>query len=535
MSKKCAELFARALRDIRIIRNPHSGYLELKTSEWKQAKKEDFMSYAGERYYEYENMVESVRSITYRLLCMIFQYLIEKHKVELEFIKINSQPQIGNPIIFTLLDNKTNELIFFKEMETVPFWKSDGVEPQSIERIINDNNANGCKYVYLMYDHAYAQVASHNDDTKDPGRGTNIYALRWFFETYFEDENWNDFEELLKEYFVKLEDYIGYFPVKTLTANSAINFRKVTENILRHFEYKELLNIKQENNGKVFWLKDTEFKKIDKQFSTDNYLRIMIGNTDFAESLMTAEWLYDSMQKAKAIDLTVICTGYFKAVEQLMYELILNYQKDSCIELGELIQEDITLGSMANFFKIHKEHIFNKEIHFRTRKYVIENLFAYSRLRNGFFHKHNIKDINVIDKIKKETYYTIFLLVGTFGFSDANKIIADIREKTDKKDFQKLCEYVDYHRGSVFILKALNGHEVSARALPDVNARVVNDTNIEYTGIYFEGFHIPGEHLPQEVWLAMVGKDMLPQKKYMVYKDGKFIGNEITKEDGYTY
>lgn len=50
--------------------------------------------------------------------------------------------------------------------------------------------------------------------------------------------------------------------------------------------------------------------------------QVMLGDHHFSESLITAEWLYDSMKKAQAIDLTVIGMGYFKAVERVLFELI---------------------------------------------------------------------------------------------------------------------------------------------------------------------------------------------------------------------
>lgn len=74
------------------------------------------------------------------------------------------------------------------------------------------------------------------------------------------------------------------------------------------------------------------------------------------------------MKKAKAIDLTIIGMGYFKAVEQLLYELICFHKNQGlCIRnipldddhialylSGEKSSEtlDLTLGAMAMFVSL---------------------------------------------------------------------------------------------------------------------------------------------------------------------------------------
>ena len=108
------------------------------------------------------------------------------------------------------------------------------------------------------------------------------------------------------------------------------------------------------------------------------------------------------MKGAKAIDLTVIGMGYFKAVEQLIFDLIclqknkgLLIRKDSSrkdlppsIELKDqyIIEKavDVTLGSMANFIKDNKEILFRSDIDKYTKKFIIEAVFSYRDLRNGF-------------------------------------------------------------------------------------------------------------------------------------------------------
>lgn len=101
------------------------------------------------------------------------------------------------------------------------------------------------------------------------------------------------------------------------------DFQKVYSVVmLSDKEDSVLVETMRDISGKEVVLSETDYKRIREQFFDERTMLILIGTHDFAESIITAEWLYSSMKQAKAIDLTVIGTGYFKAVEQLLYELI---------------------------------------------------------------------------------------------------------------------------------------------------------------------------------------------------------------------
>ena len=89
--------------------------------------------------------------------------------------------------------------------------------------------------------------------------------------------------------------------------------------------------------------------KIGAQFFT---IREFCKTTDdFAESLITAEWLRDSMRKAHAIDLTVIGTGYFKAAEQLLFSLAkLRFSN---------VDEKETFGNFAHRYQKNQKLLFH--------------------------------------------------------------------------------------------------------------------------------------------------------------------------------
>ena len=132
---------------------------------------------------------------------------------------------------------------------------------------------------------------------------------------------------------------------------------------------------------------ESEYAKLMDGFIKHKTYLTLIGEKDFSESFITAEWLFDSMQKAKAIDLTIIGMGYFKAVEQLLFGLLcLHKNKGFCIrnvsfDDDHIIDKsiDLTMGAMAIFVKDYSDVLFRSDIIWKTRKYIREFLFEYGR------------------------------------------------------------------------------------------------------------------------------------------------------------
>ena len=98
--------------------------------------------------------------------------------------------------------------------------------------------------------------------------------------------------------------------IKTLTPTAEVNFKRVVKNTLVTTAYERILEIKYEfeDNGMKYIrkLRKEDFSAIQTQYLRDGLYLATLGNTEYAESLITAEWLYDSMKNAQAIDLTSV-------------------------------------------------------------------------------------------------------------------------------------------------------------------------------------------------------------------------------------
>lgn len=410
-----------------------------------------------------------------------------------------------------------------------------------------------------MFDYAYLQLVGHNDDESDPGRGYNLYSLKWFFEEYFGQEEYEQFNIAVTAYISEVNSYIGYVTIKTLIPSSLINFRKNVERTLVNFEYEQLLSIKY--NG--FELREEEYKKIRKQFLDDRTLLTLLGSKDFAESLITAEWLYDSMKKAKAIDLTIIGMGYFKAVEQLLYDLIclhknqgLTIRKDYSrkdlppeIPLNDQnINDkaiDVTLGSMAVFVRDNAQVLFRNDLAWKTKKFVREAIFKYADLRNGYFHKDNIHQPERIEEIRDVSFYMFFLLLGAYDLSEDSLVNLGLSQIV-QNDYYRLCEYVDYHSGMLFVLDLGYGEDQYGIACADLFTKVVENRYVQYSGVYFKEiqgrtFRFTEGNLPKEIYLGkfeferseLVSAEPVKVKK--IFENGKYVGPSIAEENEIGY
>ena len=345
-----------------------------------------------------------------------------------------------------------------------------------------------------------------------------------------------------------------------MTPGSLINFRKVTENEILKHSYEELAGIQVKN----YTLEQEELNKIKKQFFDDKAYQGLLGSRDFAESLVTAEWLFDSMKRAQAIDLTIIGMGYFKAIEQLLFELICLHKNEgrqikkdysrrdlsSTVELNDVNIDDeaidTTIGSMTVFYRDNLDML-RSDLTWRTRKYILETIFEFKDLRNGYFHKDNIHDWVKIEAIRNSTFKLLFLLMGATALTEDNKDTLGF-QRVIVSDYYKLCEYVHYHHGELFYLDFGSEQEDMAFGYYDAYSKVLNDRYVGYTGVYFKEYGRGGrvvrfleDKLPSKISLGKFffgysdKNDITPVKVRTIYENGKFVGPSIAEEEKLDY
>lgn len=542
--------FNHALQYIKRIRNPNSDKLEENDLMWNVVLQQSLFNFGGNNLKKYSDIVDAAKKISISCLSeIIFNLQKEAHLFDL--IDSNSIKEKHPNICFTLKNLHSDTLFIFKEIEECSFWKLKDKEPEDIQLFMKKNEASSCKYVYFMFDYAYLQIVGHNDDESDPGRGYNAYSIKWFFETYFGEAEYLKFNTELRNYIQEVNDYLGYILIKSLTPNSMINFRKITERSIIKFPFEIL----SEKKAKDYELAEDEFIKIKDQFIGKKTYLVMLGDHHFSESLITAEWLYDSMKKAQAIDLTVIGMGYFKAVEQLLFELIClhknenRYIKAVCVDNDSICDNklDTTIGAMAYFYKDNLD-ILNDDLSWQTRKYIRETIFGYKSFRNGYFHKDNIHSWDKIEEIRTASLSMIFLLLGAQKLTDDDLDQLGMPNTDEFSDYSRLCEYVNFHSENLFFLNLGEKEDALAFGCSDKYSKVVDNKYIKYSGVYFREIGEDGrtvlfreKNLPKDIYLGkfvfaqteMI--DIKPVKVKKIFENGKYIGPLIVDEENFDY
>lgn len=556
-----SSLFEQALSRIKSLRAPRADRLEVKDLQWDIVQEQALFNFGGEDFEKSVTVYKEANNISVSYLHFIIDQLFKMYGHSTEDVAIDSSKneKVLGRVRFAFKDNHSRTLLLFKDIEDSSLWKKKNGEPDAICELMKQNVCEQCKYIYLMFDYAYLQLVGHNDDESDPGRGYNLYSLKWFFEEYFGQEEYERFNTAVTAYISEVNSYIGYVTIKTLIPSSLINFRKNVERTLVNYEYDKLLSIQY--NGFELWKED--YKKIRKQFLDDRTLLTLLGSKDFAESLITAEWLYDSMKKAKAIDLTIIGMGYFKAVEQLLYDLVclhknqgLTIRKDysrkdlpSEIPLNDQNIDDkaidVTLGSMAVFVRDNAQVLFRNDLAWKTKKFVREAIFKYADLRNGYFHKDNIHQPERIEEIRDTSFYMFFLLLGAFELAEENLIDLGLPEQI-QDDYYRLCEYIDYHSGMLFVLDLGYGEDQYGIACADLFTKIIENKYVKYSGVYFKEikgrtFRFDKENLPREIYLGRFEFERMefvaaePVKVRKIFENGKYVGPSITEENSIEY
>lgn len=545
-----------ALQSIRAARSPKSEKAEYPDLDFKKIQSQSIFSFDDPLLHKYKNMLELARNYTIQAIAYIIYWVSRYYENDLTQVVIEFESENVQDPLFTFLDEKNKTFIFFKDINEGLFWQAKSTEQVDVQKTLDKYHVSKCLHIYLVYDKAYLLVIGHNDDESDPGRGYNHYSLLWFFEQYFGKEEAEHFKKCLIKYSKDVEACLGYMITRSLTPSSLISFRRITENKVKSFNYSFILHKEIDNS----YLISSEYDKLMDQFLMQKTFLCLLGSHDFSESLITAEWLYSSMKKAQAIDLTVIGMGYIKCVEQLLCEIICLHKNENrhisaerpyhsqkpIIELNKRNIDsgiiDFSLGSMAHFVKDNTD-ILRSDLNLDTIYYIKESIFQYKNKRNGYFHKDNIADWAIIDSIRKETYYLFFLLLGgmKIGATEMNEL--GVKNNNGRSDYQMLCEYTNYHRNELFFLVDSERKGRMMISCPDDNTSLNDDGSIEYSGVYLkpvgenkDAAIIKEENLPAEIYLGELTiartefVDVKPTIICKVYDNGKFVGPSIVDE-----
>lgn len=585
----------KVLKKIKNIRADYASEFVNIPEETKDAIESKILDIKVKNQGDFEFVNESVNCHIYKLLEDIIVSLCAKLKIQvstggtmntaegLKQISINDLfGMYRNAPLFSLIKIEDNEPVLYC------FWEFGK------ERIMTTNLLSGVPIVYdimrmlgikkyhnisLVERGAYTSTFNHNEDILDEGRGTNTYSLKWFFESNFGEEEYAEFISFEKKFIANIKQCLGFSVVKSLTPNAMFSFKKTVEDEIMLFPYESAL---VSTNG----ITNTQFCNLKEQYITRKYYKAMLNDGDFnvrfnveggqfAESFITAEWLYQSLPNAYNIDLTAIAMGYFKAIEELLYVFMAAHSGEGkridtfdrpdgwesiapkdrrwqSIIIDKNVKAKkkfIMMERLINFLTDYDDLFVQVDV----RDYLVERLRDAQQLRNGYFHKDNLSDKQVVDKAREDAYVIALLLFGSMNVSEAGKRVLAIPE--DNIHFEMLCEHIHYNCRMAYYY----GDDKLVLGLGQTDSEVeFTDEGIaRFSGIYFNEFTNCGEDkkellltelsvlqkekvcfksktVPKKIYqgtfIAGPNGFILGGPKQLIWNDGVFLGNELISE-----
>lgn len=499
----------------------------------------------GDDYIPFDFIMKNAEFLLKDMLLEIVRALIEYYEIKVKWYIIqNSDSKL---ISFDetrrmSIDSKTSFLSFIFEesngKRTIYIFKEFGIlnriDTEVIKQVFQENNLDDFYYISLTENNAYEEVLNHNNDESDITRGTRIYSIEQFFNIFFNQDEYLIFKKYAELFEKEIQKYYGLSIVRTLTESSVFSFKQTIHNTLQELD---IASLDQNNN-----LSEEQKLVLKKFFYQNKNFEVLLGNSDFAQSFITSEWLFDSLSNAENIDLTIIAMGYFKTIEQILFDYIKLHtlEKDEVlrkifagnhglIELKDDVlnndeyTKNITLGNLVKFFGDYKarsnsvskrnEDLLNSEINIETYNYVIEVLSKIVGLRNGYFHKHNLKDWDFVRKARNHALLILYLFLGAYKLTEKDKIELGLIEENKNDLYYKLCQFTNKIAISehvleipIFYTKNTNDKFNFWVAEADPYIEYKFDGNPIYSGVYLKRLgdapvlKMRKEDMPDEMW-----------------------------------
>lgn len=534
--------FKIAIEQIQQLRTPQATSLTHQSLGWRVIQNQSITDIGGGEFDRFSSIIPDARKITFNCVLNILWNLLQQRAKHCNLLPPNSELLKDTAIPLAFTDTESNDLVIVTEKEPDLVCVADNYVPDKIATLMEAVGATRLRHVYMLHDYAYLQYIKHTEDEDDPSRGCGAYSLSWLFDTYFGIEEYPVFKRELSNYKKEIDEHLGYALVRVLNSSALEKFRMITEKELLTFNYSQVEKLPVVSKKKPTQpciLQPGEFEKIRTQF-IDNYkYKVLLGKSDFAESLITAEWLRDSMSKAQAIDLTVIGTGYFKAAEQLLYSLVK-------LRLSYIDEKD-TFGNFAYRYQKNQRIFFHNHLDDTTKEYVYETIYRYAELRNGYFHKHNIHDPKKIEEIRTATFLLAFLILGSQKLSGTDLGTLGASNLQKYNEFDKLCDYIEFHAHDFFCFQPEGFPDQWTQIVPK-SSIPASIKNAEISRSFYPlilatktMMRITESNVPARIWIGKldikqteeISLDLLKDK--LLFENGRFVGPKLAEEKDFTY
>ena len=377
----------------------------------------------------YRRILDEFDRIAVRYAEDLLYDLCVKHGIEAK--------KAGNTGLFDLIMSVNGQECYV-ELKTSPTAFNSSSYRRFIEQIQACNKP--VYLVYLLKDSQQSRNAIARQERRLQVDGElselKTLLLEDFISEQFGIDELNLFKKAMLTYKEEMHQAVGYQITEIFNAHNLEQLKIELENEILIFPYDRIKNERynelHSENASFRDLNTTNYSNIKSQFLSQGRYKLLLGESDFAKSFLTSEWLFKKYFSLQEMDNTFIVAGYLKSIEQLLWDIIYIIGQGRQVR-GVTIEEDnfedidTTLGSLQYFITNYSnddlfENVFGSSTHFVMR-YLQSQLSAWrSKYRNGYFHKHNLEDKDKIDAIRDETFFLYLLILGTISL-DADAML----------------------------------------------------------------------------------------------------------------
>ncbi len=527
----------------------------------------EFLQYADPDFYFYRFAIERQEKGTESFLLRILYRIMERYEIDFYVPEDIGQA----PFSFILINNGIRIGYTFKD-----FYSEDDVK--SIFSGCNIDKA----FIIRTWKHGRADewIKRNNNQNYEDDIMLREILLEDFFRECFGDDEWNVFQTFAERYLIDAKDIIGYKSIKVLSSMNLASQKAYEEKLIAEWDYRNYkYQIIDENNkeiSKYLYLVGDVITEKDMDTIVENYIKqkiykTMVGGNEYAESFVTSEWLYHSLEGKKNFDFTSVISGYLKSIEQLLNTIVMINVNNNCkiamsrtervlseankkrvvkyikgdngwtelsksghdgrqvkgrryIDLvtSQFRYMDSSIGTFEYFLR-NNVHIFNTP----ALAPIIADMVSCFRIecRNGYLHTHNLKDWNIVKKTRCNALFLYFLLLGGCFIPENKHHELKI---TSNDVYDELCKKIREfrHFSLEFIFEYDDGKDLNMIYDFYNNAIEYNEDGVEhYISLLFyevEEFTLEAmEKLNYGIKKSFfLTRDNLPKRIYGIRRDG---------------
>lgn len=430
-------------------------------------------------------------------------------------------------------------------------------------------------------------ISRENKHYEAEGLKLKSITLAYFFSQYFSEAEYNDFLSAIQQYLEEAREITGYKSIKYFSKMNLAAQKSVIEKTLlnpdtpyKSYEY-QIIDRADPRVQKYLYFSPTlfsnsELEEMEKNYLSQGLYKALIGGEEFAESFLTSEWLYYSLNGLKHFDYTAVISGYLKSIEQLLFKIVMINVDNHC-RITMSGATELRKEARAKGIQLYK---WNKRTHstvptpyptddeqYFSRQYYIDfvssqkdymdssiGTFEYflrnnrhilvhpwkvktiadmvscfrTECRNDYLHIHNLHDWDIVEKVRANAIYLYFVLLG--GCLIPPSKISDLGFLSNDS-FDELCIKIREfrHYGGEFIFEYADGTKRNLVYDFINNTLEHTDEGVEhYQSLIFyevdkfclEAYEKLDEGIREEQ-IVYLTRDTLPSRILGVHRDGR--------------